>query len=327
MSEVKILTDIKIAQCPVWLSKTDYFPQNTEKNKTVEQIYRLPHRLFSLWSKSGKYEVVITADIKTAQLFGLLRRIFRRKKPKHIILELMLDEARNDIRWKIKNLLQRVCFSTVDVIFVSSKREVETYSKRLKLPEGRIRFLPFHTNIIEPKVVKANGRYIFSAGKTGRDYATLAAAVTGLNTRVIVVSDRHHVDGVHFPPNVEVLCDIPYERYMELLHGCSIVVVPLKKLVKSTGQVVFLEAMALGKPVIATNTIGTEDYIEDGKTGILVPPEDYNKMRDAINSLMSDSDLCTTFACAGINKTLERYTFSVYTKEIIDTAQQLINRS
>ena len=319
MAELKILTDIEIRQSPLWCNRTDQIHQGEEPS-----IWGNFSRLLKL---CGEYDVVITANIKTAQMFGFFRTLFRREKPRHIILELMLDEARNDFRWKLKNILQRFCFSSVDVIFVSAKREIAIYAQRLGLPEDRIQFLPFHTNVVEPRMVENTGDYVLSAGRTGRDYFTLAAAVEGLATKVVVVSDRHHLENVHFPPNVKVFCNISYEKYLELLYGCKFAIVPLKKLVKSTGQVVFLEAMALGKPVIATCTTGTEDYIEDGKTGLLVPPENVPSLRQAIECLINDPVLHSAMAKRALEIIKRKHTFEVYTQTILDVARQITTKT
>jgi glycosyltransferase involved in cell wall biosynthesis len=323
MRAVRILSDIRISQSPSWSRQTDYLFPDAGQGGDRNGNRSLLRRFFRLMKVNARYDVIVTADIKTAQLFGLFRALFRVKKPRHIVLELMLDEAGNDWRWKLKNLLQRLCFSSVDVIFVSSRGEVVSYARRLNLPEGRIRFLPFHTNVVEPRNIPASGDFILSAGKTGRDFTTLAAAVEGLDIRVVVVSDRTHLEGVNFPPNVEVFCNISYEKYLELLYASRLVVVPLKKLVKSTGQVVFLEAMALGKPVIATLTTGTRDYIEDHVTGILVPPENPGELRKAIESLIDNPTLVTGMARGALEVVKEKHTFEAYTGAVLSTAKEI----
>ncbi|MDD5449049.1 MAG: glycosyltransferase family 4 protein [Candidatus Omnitrophica bacterium] len=52
-----------------------------------------------------------------------------------------------------------------------------------------------------------------------------------------------------------------------------------------------IEAMAAKKPVVATAVGGVPDLIEDGKTGILVPPNDPERLKAAIISLCSDEAL------------------------------------
>jgi glycosyltransferase involved in cell wall biosynthesis len=327
---IRILTDIRIAQSPSWQRKTvfleDLVPSCVSPNGSFDILRGIvaPVRTFlNLVRHRRNFEVIVNADIRAGQLFALFRSMFKVRKPKHIILELMLDEKKNETFWKLKKALQRIIFSSVEVVFVSSTQEVTEYSKRFGMDTSRFRFLPFHTNITEPKIVEQCQGYILSAGKTGRDYATLCAAAKDVDQKFIIVSDKVSAEGIEFPTNVTVLYDIPYSDYLFLLQNCRLVVVPLKKLLKSTGQVFFLEAMALGKPVIATETTGTVDYIKSGYNGLLVAAGDYRQLRQAITELMEQPGLYRNLAENGLKTILERHTFEKYTGKILQAAFEI----
>lgn len=59
---------------------------------------------------------------------------------------------------------------------------------------------------------------------------------------------------------------------------------------------VYLEAMHCGLPVIATRPGGQEDYLDDGRTGFLVPPEDVDALAEALRRLADDPALRATMS-------------------------------
>jgi glycosyltransferase involved in cell wall biosynthesis len=69
---------------------------------------------------------------------------------------------------------------------------------------------------------------------------------------------------------------------------------------------VLLEGMALKKPVITTNMGAGPEIVEDGKTGLIVPPEDEKSLAEAILSILRDPDKALTMGIEG-RKRLEKY--------------------
>jgi glycosyltransferase involved in cell wall biosynthesis len=60
-----------------------------------------------------------------------------------------------------------------------------------------------------------------------------------------------------------------------------------------------LEYMALGKPVIASYGGGTNEIIEDGKTGFLVKPSDTDELVMKIETVLNDPAVRNSFGLAG----------------------------
>ncbi len=66
-----------------------------------------------------------------------------------------------------------------------------------------------------------------------------------------------------------------------------------------TSGLVAMEAAAAGTPVVATRVGGLPETVDDGVTGLLVPPGDESAMAEAVISLLSDGDLTSRMAVAG----------------------------
>src|SRR5262249_61274582 len=68
----------------------------------------------------------------------------------------------------------------------------------------------------------------------------------------------------------------------------SVVAVPLVPNDFQAGVTTLLEAMAMGKAVVVTATEGQRDIVQDGVTGLTVPPGDAVALREAISQLLAD---------------------------------------
>ena len=71
--------------------------------------------------------------------------------------------------------------------------------------------------------------------------------------------------------------------------------------------VVLMEAMASGLPVVATRVGGVAELVEDGVSGLLVPPGDAGVLAGAMDRLLADPDLCRRFGAAGSAAVRERH--------------------
>lgn len=75
---------------------------------------------------------------------------------------------------------------------------------------------------------------------------------------------------------------------------------------------VVLEAMAAGKPVVATNVEGVPEAVVHGKTGFLVPPADPQAMAEAIMTLLDDPKRAREMGAAGKARVRQEFTRQAY---------------
>jgi glycosyltransferase involved in cell wall biosynthesis len=69
-----------------------------------------------------------------------------------------------------------------------------------------------------------------------------------------------------------------------------------------------LDAMACARPIVATTAGGIPEIVEDGATGVLVPPRDHTALADAIVRMLSDAALRQRIGNAGLARVSERFT-------------------
>ncbi len=77
-----------------------------------------------------------------------------------------------------------------------------------------------------------------------------------------------------------------------------------------------IEAMALGKPVVATRCGGPEEVVADGETGFIVPPRDPEATAAAVLKLLSDPALAARMGAAGRKRVEHHFTAEAYTRRI-----------
>ena len=68
-----------------------------------------------------------------------------------------------------------------------------------------------------------------------------------------------------------------------------------------------LEAMALERPVVATDVGGTAEQVVDGETGHLVPAGDPEPIRRALLALAADPDRAHQMGAAGRRRQREHF--------------------
>ena len=77
-----------------------------------------------------------------------------------------------------------------------------------------------------------------------------------------------------------------------------------------------LEAMALGKPVVAVGVGGPREMVVDGSNGLLVPSGDERALANAVRALMGEPERRAAFGAQGRARFLERFTLGRMAEEV-----------
>jgi hypothetical protein len=167
---------------------------------------------------------------------------------------------------------------------------------------------------------------VFAGGNSLRDYEPLVAAATRIDAGVTIATKLLDQP---LPANVSA-GPVPEGRFFELLRHARAVVVPLTgRDDRTAGQQTYLNAMALGKVAIVTDSPGVREYVEDGRTGLVVPPGDADALTDALRWALDPANAAAVEQMAAAAREVARTRFSPerYVETLLSVAERCAARS
>lgn len=123
--------------------------------------------------------------------------------------------------------------------------------------------------------------------------------------------------------NVQFLTGLTPEELFACYAHCEIFALPSKG--EGFG-LVFLEAMAHGKPVIGGAHGGIPDIIEDRVTGLLVPHGDVDGLAQALESLLGNSGRATEMGARGKDRVAQKFSFLDFEKQLTANLTRVLTR-
>lgn len=240
-----------------------------------------------------------------ALLVGILKRITFSKRP---VIAWMFNFSHTHEGFQGR--VARFGYAAVDRFVVHSTHEIAVYSRWLRIPAERFTFVPL--SVAEKPITESEDEespFLLSMGTPKRDYALLLRVLADSPYRALIVAAPHALEGLAIPPNIEVRAGLSETACRQLCQRARMSIVPLLDLETAAGQVTVVEGMMSGRPVVATRTVGTVDYIDDGRDAVLVDASDEESLRAAIDSLWVDREKRTTIGNAARRSALEKFTF------------------
>lgn len=124
---------------------------------------------------------------------------------------------------------------------------------------------------------------------------------------------RQAIARLELSSHARLLGAISDDALVELYALCDLVVLPVLDLdadVEGFGMVA-LEAAAAGKPVVATRCGGIPDAVEDGESGILIEPGDYDGLTEAMVALLNNPQTAIAKGQFGRQRAQKSFTWSL----------------
>lgn len=217
--------------------------------------------------------------------------------------------------WKLRERILDLVVPRVEAIMVLGSSQVPYIEGRWH-PRARLEVIGHMVDAAfwRGGPVDPTGPVLALGEDVGRDYATLNEAVRGLDLPVQVKTRRGpEAFGGAVAPNLEVLRGwMSYPELRTLYDRASMVVVPLLETLNASGVSTVLEAMAMGRPVVMTDTAAMRDFVRPDDTCLTVPIGDAAALRAAILRLQGDPALAARLGAAGRAMVEERFADRVF---------------
>ncbi|MFG6386725.1 MAG: glycosyltransferase family 4 protein [Muribaculaceae bacterium] len=210
----------------------------------------------------------------------------------------------------------------IDKVICYSPQECESYSRSFGISPELFAFVPLGISKAEgPELHPVKGDYVFSTGRSNRDFTFLVDAL----------KDRYDLriatQGFASPAagsvrKLEILDNCFGDDMLRRMSESLCVVIPLDDISVSSGQLVVLQAMRMGKPVIVTENVTMSTYIDNGKTGFIIP-KDKDELLRTIDRLASDSELYEKVSRCQRETFLKKFTEEALADRIADIIRQV----
>jgi hypothetical protein len=217
--------------------------------------------------------------------------------------------------WIVRKMLVWL-FSDRKVTLVTQTRsELADFAHLMEL--SQLAYIPYCLgDVVVDNDFAVEGEYIFAGGYTNRDYECLLEVAKRFDHRfLLAVSSLNKLPPC--PSNVTVVRDIKLEEFNAYVKGALFVVVPLKKDVGSSGQMVALTAMSFGKAIIYTDIGCLAEYFVPGETGVPYVLNDQNSLYQAVKSLIESPALRKQIGENAREKRDREFRRERYTRDVV----------
>lgn len=202
-------------------------------------------------------------------------------------------------------------------------RYVANYFQKILRPDAQVYFISnaideqyFHLN--EP----GNGSTILYAGRVIRrkrlldlirGFALIAPQMPSAQLRVAGEFNsepgytrlvRQAIHEARLENRIQMLGGLTEQAVLREFATCDVLALPS---IQETTPMVIAQAMAAGKPVVATPVGGVTEMVQDGDTGFLVSVGEPTKLGDALLTVLSNSDLRMRMGQAGRQFAIDNY--------------------
>lgn len=270
-----------------------------------------------LFCRRKNYEIIVSWQQMFGLFFAFYCRLFRvKKRTKLYIMTFIYKPKKEYVGGMYHKFMTYIVQSKyIDKLIVFSKNEIEYYTKIFGIPEDKFFFTPLTISWEkEPKYDESlrKQKYVFSTGRSNRDYNKLIRVFGEVKYSLHIACDT--LDSKLSSTNVRIFTDMFRDDMRHHMYNAHCIAISLDNPNVSSGQLVFLQAMQMKKPIVCTRCPSVEDYLLDGYNALLVNSDE--EWKEAIERLYNDFELYETLSANAYKEYIEKYSAEGKAKSI-----------
>jgi glycosyltransferase involved in cell wall biosynthesis len=233
-------------------------------------------------------EIAFCAFESSGLFLLLFRKLFRSK------IKIVVCDCGTPGEWPLRDRLIDIVGKKADSVMLLCSTQTGLLQSRFPDP-SRFAFVGagVDTGYFLAAPDQPRGPVIAVGDDVARDFETFRLAVAPLPVPAIAKTRMIREDLAKYR-NVRVISQrLSRAAYRDLLASASVVVVPLHSAMHASGISTLLEAMALGKPIVVSDSPGIRDYIVNETNCLVVACNDSAALRAAITRLIEDQEFRT----------------------------------
>lgn len=295
----------------VWICRSNW----TRKNRILSLIRYVLYFLFPLRVLLSRKRFDGGHIVAWQQFYGILyavyARLFRCKKRSTLTVMTFIYRPKPGRFHALYFRLMRYALQSghIDHITCTARAEMELYAKLFDVKAEMFSFVPWgvvdYTGSAPGDEALARRRYVFSPGRSNRDWPFLIESMRGARYPLLIACDElpKAVLG-----NVEIRNNIGGDEVYRYMKNAYCIVISIDDPEISAGQTVLLHAFSFGIPIVVTESKGlTEDYITHRQNGLIIE-KDRQALLDALEELYENKELYETLAENGMSDFYRLYT-------------------
>lgn len=214
--------------------------------------------------------------------------------------------------------LERGAVGNIDRFIPVHEGIADFLVEELGVSPSRVTVIPngVDTGLFRPLARKAR-RVIFVGRATlPKGFDTLIEAAALFKAPLLVVTNKIKQGAAERArrAGIEIVRDLSHAELAPAMAGSSLLVLPSWD---EEQPLVVLEAMACGLPVVTTPA-GASDLVEDGRNGLVVPPDDPRALAAAVNRLLDAADSAREMGEINRRQAEERHAWTKIAERVVE---------